>query len=391
MASLWKHPSSPYWTACYTNQHGKQVKRSTKLTDKRKARIVAEEWEESERSAREKNFSIAKAQQVLSELTEKLTGDTLRSPSVKSFLAEWMETKRTKNAEGTADRYQRAVNLFIDHLGERATHPITSLSPSDFQRFLDSRMRSGYAPKTAILEIKTLSAAFNRATRQGLLLKNPALAVELPKIESSERNIFSDIQLKQLVASLNPQSEWFILVLLGYFTGARLKDCAQMKWENVDLFGQTLAYTQRKTGKRIVMPLHPVLFECLDQFNEYADAQEYETGAKSEFVCPDLASRTTGGKHGLSESFNRLLKRAGIDAQQVEGVGTRKFRKLTFHSLRHSFNSHMARKGVPQEIRMKLVGHTTAAMNARYTHHDDSQLQSAIKMLPNLGIETAED
>ena len=153
MASIWKHPNSPFWTACYTNQQGKQVKRSTKLTDKRKARTVAEEWEGAERAAREKNFSIAKAQQVLSEITEKLSGETLRAPSVNKFLADWMETKRSKNAGGTAERYQHAVDLFIKHLGDRADHPITSLSPADFQRFADSRTRSGCAPKTAIVDV----------------------------------------------------------------------------------------------------------------------------------------------------------------------------------------------------------------------------------------------
>jgi hypothetical protein len=35
MASIWKHPNSRFLTACYTDKDGKQVKRSTKQTDKR--------------------------------------------------------------------------------------------------------------------------------------------------------------------------------------------------------------------------------------------------------------------------------------------------------------------------------------------------------------------
>ena len=53
MASLWKHPKSRFWTACYTNSEGRQVKRSTKLTDRRKALKVAQEFEELERQAKE--------------------------------------------------------------------------------------------------------------------------------------------------------------------------------------------------------------------------------------------------------------------------------------------------------------------------------------------------
>jgi hypothetical protein len=32
MASLWKHPKSQFWTACFTDDNGRQLKRSTKLT-----------------------------------------------------------------------------------------------------------------------------------------------------------------------------------------------------------------------------------------------------------------------------------------------------------------------------------------------------------------------
>jgi hypothetical protein len=52
MASLWKHPNSRFWTACYTDKDGKQVKRSTKQTDKRKALAIAVEFERVEQQTR---------------------------------------------------------------------------------------------------------------------------------------------------------------------------------------------------------------------------------------------------------------------------------------------------------------------------------------------------
>jgi integrase len=55
----------------------------------------------------------------------------------------------------------------------------------------------------------------------------------------------------------------------------------------------------------------------------------------------------------LSESFKRIVIKAGIDPMVVAGKGTRKFTKRTFHSLRHSFNSLLANVGVAEEIRMK--------------------------------------
>ena len=62
------------------------------------------------------------------------------------------------------------------------------------------------------------------------------------------------------------------------------------------------------------------------------------------------------------------MVKAGLDPMIVQGKGSRNFTKRTFHSLRHSFNSALANAGVAEEVRMKLTGHSSKAMNTRYTH-----------------------
>jgi integrase len=84
----------------------------------------------------------------------------------------------------------------------------------------------------------------------------------------------------------------------------------------------------------------------------------------------------------LSESFKRIVKKADVDLMIVQGAGTRKFTKRTFHSLRHSFNSALANAGVAEEVRMKLTGHTTRAVNTQYTHLQVATLKDAVSSLP---------
>ena len=70
-------------------------------------------------------------------------------------------------------------------------------------------------------------------------------------------------------------------------------------------------------------------------------------------------------------SFKRLMERAGIDdgvARKKDGKLGRNVSRLSFHSLRHSFNSAMANADVPLEIRQKLTGHASKDMNRHYTH-----------------------
>ena len=69
-----------------------------------------------------------------------------------------------------------------------------------------------------------------------------------------------------------------------------------------------------------------------------------------------------------------------------KGGQGRTVRALTFHSLRHSFNSAMANAGVPQEVRMKLTGHMSAEMNRGYTHHELEPLRAAIARIPAVDV-----
>jgi len=70
--------------------------------------------------------------------------------------------------------------------------------------------------------------------------------------------------------------------------------------------------------------------------------------------------------------------------ERKEGSKGRTVNSLTFHSLRHSFNSAMANAGVSQEVRMKLTGHADTATNAGYTHHELEPLRKAIESIPGI-------
>ena len=373
MATVWKHPKSSYWTACYTNKDGKQVKRSTKSKDRNDALTIALEWERLEQQARRGALIIAQAQKVVNELVEKTTGETILAPSVEKYLNEWADSKPNK---GTAERYKNTVKLFLKHLGEKSKQPLTAITPIHIEGFLKARLDAGVAPKTAVIDVKSLSSAFSRAERYQIILKNPVRAVPLPKHESSEREVFTHEQVGMMVKSNRLESEWPTLILLGYYIGARLSDCVHMRWDNVDMKKGLIKYNQQKTGKTVTIPIHVQLFEHLLDLINMLDEQP------AGFLCPKLALKTSGGKHGLSEAFKRIVKRAGIDTQVVQGKGSRKFSKLTFHSLRHSFNSTMANAGISAEVRMKLTGHSSFAMNNRYTHFEMRPLQSAIETIP---------
>ena len=320
-------------------------------------------------------------QKVFNDLAEKTSGDTIMTPSVEDYLKEWLTNVKAKNSEATAERYGHTVDLFLKYLEGKKRQPMTAITSAHIEGFLSWRLKQNVAPNTASVDIKTLSIAFHRAERYGVILKNPVTAVDLPKVVSSEREIFTHEEVAKLLDTVGFKSDWFTLILMGYFTGARLGDCSRMKWANVNFRDHVLTYEQTKTAKVVRVPLVEDLYMHLNFKREFVDG---------DYICPELAERGSGGKHGLSESFVRIVKRAGIDSQQIQGKGKQKFNRLTFHSLRHSFNSALANKGVSQELRMKLTGHSSVGMNDRYTHHALKPLQQAMSVLPSFNEEAEE-
>lgn len=372
MASVIKRKKSQFWIACYTDRDGRQLKRSTKTTERSQALQIALELERVEKRAMAGAVTTMQLRKVLSDVSEKITGDSLQVQSVEEYLQDWLQGITARNAQATRLRYEKTVSLFLEVLAGKAKKPITSVTPKEIDDFLTCRLKSGVAPKTAIIDLKTLNTAFRRAEAYGIILKNPVPAVRLPKENCSERDIFTHEEVQKLLDAA-PSLEWQTLILLGFLIGARLSDCVHLKWENVHPQQGVIIYHQRKTGKKVTVPMH---FHIIEHFNYLS------TFGTSGFLCPKLATKVSGGKHGLSEGFKRIMKQAGLDPMTGAGKGIRQFSKRTFHSLRHSFNSVLANAGVSEEVRMKLTGHSSKAMNTRYTHLEINTLKNAMTALP---------
>lgn len=373
MACVWRHPESKFWFARFTDATGKQVNRTTRQTTRAQAQKVADGFEHAVNLAQGGLLTREKASAVVSEILERVTGGTesLRSEPTDAFLQRWLEHKSAANSATTAERYAGTVEKFLAHLGDRRSHPIAAIRTKDVQSFLTARARER-STKTVAVDGKTLAAAFTFARRQGLIDRNPVEGVEVAKVESMEREVFTPAQVQQLVNAA--EGDWKTCVLVGYYIGARLSDVTDLEWTAFDLVGGTVTYRQRKTGEKVTTPLHPELTAHLEAI----------AGDSSGPVMPSLHGKGTGGCNGLSMQFNALMRRAGIAQDRATQKSGRSFASLSFHSLRHAFESHLANAGVTAELRRKLTGRATDASQRTYTHLEMATMREAVAKLPTL-------
>lgn len=375
MATVWKHPQSPFWTAVYRDEQNRWRKKSTKLRDRSKALAAALEFERAASMGRDATLTEAVSRDVIGGILERTTGEKLRVQTVRVFCAEWLRGKTLAKQEGTSIRYNGTVDRFLGFLDKRAELPITAISPADCKRFHDMLAEEGLAPATRVVEMKTLSTVFNSARRLGLVATNPVTSVELPeRVKQVRRKTFTPAQVALLHKAA--AGEWRTAILLGYYAGLRLSDAVTLTWENVDLASGCLRVAPQKTGEELQIPLHPSLDAHLSRLAG-------DTGGP---LCPRLAAVPVGGRSGLSRQFLALMRAAGIGNDAVQTGGRRKLSRLSFHALRVTYNSTMHNAGVTQELRKKLTGHKSDSVNDRYTRTELETLRAAVNTLPALKV-----
>lgn len=388
MASVRKQNRSPHWFGCITKPNGTRTHRSTGIpidaptTDQRRenkerALEVARKWERTGQKAKRQGLTPDEAREIVNDILRSAGVDEIGAVTTRQFFKDWLEGKG--NA-GTHQRYEHVADLFLSHLNGLADQSMGKVTYQHVLGFMQLRRESGAAPKTIKVDVKSLNNAFNLARRLGKITVNPvdqALALQPITSESSSKDVFTPQQISKLVAAAIVN--WHTVVLLGYYTAARLRDCTNLKVNQIDWVNGMITVRQRKTGKPAWIPIHPCLARCLKK--------AVQGLGPDDFVCPSLANRKTGGKTGLSREFAGIMREAGIDQGIVPGQGKRRFSKLSFHSLRHSFNSHLANAGVDQETRQVMTGHGTKAANDDYTHLELPKLRGAVELLPDVDPE----
>jgi integrase len=139
----------------------------------------------------------------------------------------------------------------------QAASVFDSRKPSHRPSGILVRLVGRLSARTVNQTIKILKRPFKIAVDQGLIDRNPVAAIRTLRSASAKKSVFTPEQIQKLVDSA--KGDWKGLILTGYFTGGWLCDLARLTWDNVGLEQRTIAFTQKKTGSAVLVPIHPDL------------------------------------------------------------------------------------------------------------------------------------
>lgn len=402
MASVFRQQGSPFWYAAFFDGSGKRRNRSTKQTNKSDAIRVGAEMERlARRSSKPQTnegaqeiyriledagaralrgtLNESKAREMLSQILFVSTGQELDTPTIEEWLNGWLEEKKNSSADGTFQRYEGVIKSFLTFLpATKRKSPLTGLSIADIRSYRNWLQEGGRSATTVNLGIKIIRTPLNLARRLGYITMNPSEAIESIAASVEEKGTFT---LHQVAALISVSSkDWKGMILGGYYTGARIGDLSNLTWNAINMERRTIDFLQGKTKRRVEVPIHPEFENWLRAIPE---------PNRNLFVFPSFEGKTCAGRNGLSGQFRLIMKKANIEGTIIKKAGSkgRNRSTLSFHSLRHSFNSAMANAGVPQEMRQRLTGHASKAVNDLYTHAQLETLRAAVETVPRISVE----
>jgi integrase len=382
MASVKRHPKSPFWMACFSLPDGRRTTRSTGTSDKKEAQRIANRFEDAANQGKAKKLTESRARKTIADIFAIANHETLPSSNIREFLSSWLKRKQLEAGEKTHSRYTSVVDQLNDYLGSRASHDLTHLDAKEIIGFRD-HLSKRVSPGTVNISLKVLRSALSQAKRDGLTDVNEAERVTLLKIrKAARREAFTEAQLRRILTAAN--QEWRRMILFGLYTGLRIGDIATLTWRQVDLIHGNISLTTIKTGREQTLPIAKPLRSCIEKLPTGDDPDAP--------LFPEAFAARQRSHYGgtLSNQFQKILVDAKL-AKTRPHINTGKGRSakrapsvLSFHSLRHTATSMLKNAGVSDAVTRDIIGHESAAVSQNYTHIDRETKRLALDKLPDM-------
>lgn len=273
---------------------------------------------------------------------------------VSSFL-EYLAVERGASPH-TLRAYAADLREFSDFL--RSQHASVHEADAELVRSYLARLHQRRLAKTSIgRRLASVRSCFRFLARRGVIDRNPARQVRSPRLPRRLPSFVPKDESKELldqpVGSSESAMRDHALLEMLYATGIRVAECCGLDCTDLD---RSLG-TVRVLGKGDKERMIPVGGAALAAVDRYLAARDRVNGA---LFTNQRGQRLT--TRSALRIVRREAKRAGLD------------RRVTPHTLRHTFATHMLGEGADLRLIQELLGHSRLSTTQRYTHVSPEQL-----------------
>ncbi len=263
------------------------------------------------------------------------------------------ELKISKNSGHTIRNYVNVNSQLID-FSKKQPEQITE---DDVKSFIAENL-TDKSSSTIILFLSAIKYAYS-----SILGKDITAGIKRPKKERKIPSVLTKQEVRQLLNSIENKKSRLMLSLL-YAAGLRVSELVNLKVEDINFKEKIGHIRQGKGRKDRIFNIPSFLFS---QLQKQAEKQEKN---KEEYLF-------TGPKGQLSPRNLQKIVQKAVKKAEIN-------KKVSPHTLRHSFATHLLEDGVDIRIIQELLGHADLSTTQIYTHISQEQIKKVKSPLDNL-------
>ena len=281
-----------------------------------------------------------------------------------TYLPQSKLDKKSKTHDVESMLYEKRIADTIGSL----TFPM--ISAFHLEKIKKTMADEKLSARTIEYALQIIRQGFNMARKLGIYAgDSPTRAVKWPKLDNMKLRYLSIDEAEKLLAALAVKSKSIHdTALLSLHCGLRFGEIAALTWSCVNFEAGTLAILNAKTGSRTAY--------LTDRAKAMLESRKQ--GKPDELVFPKRTKKKNGTMAQSSKTFGRVVD----DLKLNDGVTDRK-QRVTFHTLRHTYATHLYESTHDLYLTQRSLGHATGTMTARYAKMSESRLREGAAALQN--------
>ena len=263
-----------------------------------------------------------------------------------------------KEAHGKATNTTKATYICIleNFIKSIKADTVSDLDILMIDNFIDTLSLKNYKPKTIKNKIVVIRSFIKFLYSKNLIDIRPE-AIEIPRTVEVEANFLDEEEQLALIKSAkNLRDKALIMTILS--SGLRASEILNLKED--DLYRRSLIVSRGKGGKPRVTFIDPLTEKSIREYHHKREAD-------SIFVFTNSFGKPLSRQY-LSRMISETALRAGIK------------KRVSAHTLRHSFATNMLRKGARIEDVQPLMGHSNISTTRLYMHFTNEYLRERYDM-----------
>jgi integrase/recombinase XerD len=267
--------------------------------------------------------------------------------------AIWMERGLSANTLGA----YRADLLALQRWLVQRDKSLMFATRADLLAFIAWRAKEGAKPRSTARQLSSFRRFYRFLLREGLIAEDPTLKIDMPKIGRALPQSLSEAEVESLLAApdvgdpIGHRDRTMLEVL--YATGLRVSELINLRQGQINLNQGVLRVRGKGDRERLI----PLGEEAQRWLREFVSGPRVEIllERQTEYLFP-----TRRGDRMTRQAFWHIIKRY---AKKADILG-----KLSPHTLRHAFATHLLNNGADLRVVQMLLGHSDLSTTQIYTH-----------------------